>query len=77
MVYSSITYGLIFWENPCYSHIIFRLQKEKAIRTIMGIRDGDSYRKHFRELKIVPLKSQYIQGVPGGMYQTLGGCSLC
>jgi hypothetical protein len=35
------------------------LQK-KAIRIITGIRDRESHRKYFRELEILPLKSQYI-----------------
>jgi hypothetical protein len=52
--HSIITYGLIFWGHFCYSSIIFKIQK-KAIRIIMGIRDRDSCRKHFRELKILPL----------------------
>jgi hypothetical protein len=54
-----MTYGLIFWGNSHYRNIIFRLQK-KSIRIIMGIRDRDSCRKYFRELKILPLKYQYI-----------------
>jgi exonuclease III len=58
-LHSIITYGLIFWGNTSYSNIIFRLQK-RAVRIIMGIRGRDSCRKYFRELKILPLKSQYI-----------------
>jgi hypothetical protein len=54
-----MTYGLVFWGNSCHSNIIFRLQK-KAARITMGIGDGESRRKYFRELKILPLKSQYI-----------------
>jgi hypothetical protein len=54
-----MTYGLIFWGNSCQSNIIFRLQK-KAIWIIKGITDRDSRRKHFKELKILTLKSQYI-----------------
>jgi hypothetical protein len=57
--HSIMTYGLIFWENSYYSNIIFRLQK-KAIRIIMGVRNRDSCRKYFREMKILPLKSQYV-----------------
>jgi hypothetical protein len=49
--HSIMTYGLVFWRNSCHSNIIFRLQK-KAVRIIMGIRDGESCRKYFRELKI-------------------------
>jgi hypothetical protein len=54
-----MTYGLIYWGNSCHSNLIFRLQK-KAIRIFMEIRDRESCRKYFRELKILPLKSQYI-----------------
>jgi hypothetical protein len=55
--HSIMTYGLVFWGNSCHSSIIFRLQK-KAVRIIMGITDRESCRKYFRELKILPLKSQ-------------------
>jgi hypothetical protein len=63
MVYYSyfhfvMTYGLIFWRNSYYSNIIFRLQK-RIIRIIVGIKDRDSCRKHFKKLKILPLQSQY------------------
>jgi hypothetical protein len=57
--HSIMTYGLIFWENSYYSNIIFRLQK-RIIRIIVGIRDRDSCREHFRKLKVLPLHSQYI-----------------
>jgi hypothetical protein len=56
--HSIITYGLIFWGNSYYSNTIFRLQK-RTIRIIVGMRDRDSCREHFRKLKILPLKSQY------------------
>jgi hypothetical protein len=64
MVYCSyfhliIAYGLIFWENYCYSNTSFKLQKE-TIRIILGIRDWDSCWKNFRELKVLPLKSQWL-----------------
>jgi hypothetical protein len=57
--HSVMTYGLIFWGNYCYSNIIFRLQK-RIIRIMVGIRARDSCREYCRELKIVPLQSQYI-----------------
>jgi hypothetical protein len=53
--HSVMTYGLIFWENCDYRNIILDY---KQIRIIMSIRDRDSCRKYFRELKILPLKSQ-------------------
>jgi len=55
-----MTYGLIFWGNSHYSNTIFRMQK-RAIRVIMGLRSRDSCREHFKKLKILPLRSQYIQ----------------
>jgi hypothetical protein len=57
--HSIIIYGIIFWGNSSHSNIIFRLQK-RAVRFIKGIRSRDSCRKYFKELKILPLKSQYI-----------------
>jgi exonuclease III len=57
--HSIINYVIIFCGNSSYSNIIFRLQK-RAVRFIMGIRPRDSCRKYFQELKILPLKSQYI-----------------
>jgi len=57
--HSIMTYGLIFWGNSHHSNIIFRLQKE-IIRIIVGIRGRDSCREHFKNLKILPLQSQYI-----------------
>jgi hypothetical protein len=54
-----MTYGLIFWGNSHYKNIIFRLQK-RIIRIIVGIRGTDSCREHIKELKILPLQSQYL-----------------
>jgi hypothetical protein len=53
-----MNYGLILWGNSYYSNIL-RLQK-RIIRIIVGIRDRDTCREHFRKLKVLPLKSQYI-----------------
>jgi len=57
--HSVMTYGLIFWGNAHHSNIIFRLQK-RIIRIIVGKRGRDSCREHFKNLKILPLQSQYI-----------------
>jgi hypothetical protein len=54
-----MTYGLIFWGNFYYSNIIFSLQK-RIIRIMVGIRDRESCREYFGELKILALQSQYI-----------------
>jgi len=54
-----MTCGLIFWGNSPDSIKIFRLQK-KIIRIMMGCRSGDSCRKLFPNLEILPIPSQYI-----------------
>jgi hypothetical protein len=61
--HSIMTYRLIFCGNSYYSNSIFRLQKG-TIRLIVGIRDRDSRREHFRKLRILPLKPQYILSLP-------------
>jgi hypothetical protein len=61
-----MTYGLIFWENSCYSKTIFRLQKG-IIRIMVGIRDRDLCREYFRELKVLPLQPQYIYSLSSFM----------
>jgi hypothetical protein len=57
--HSIMTYGLIFWGNSCYSNINFRPQK-RIIGIMVRIRDRDSCREYYRELKILPLEFQYI-----------------
>jgi hypothetical protein len=64
MIYHSLfhtvmTYGIIFWENSSHSIQVFRMQK-KAIRVIMGRGNRESCRNLFKELKILPLMTQYI-----------------
>ena len=64
MIYHSLshavmTYGIIFTGNSCHSIQVFRIQK-KAIRIIMGHGNRESCRNLFKELKILPLVSQYI-----------------
>jgi len=49
-------YGIMFWESSYYSKNNFTLKKE----IIMGIRNRDSCREHFRKLKMLPLHSQYM-----------------
>jgi hypothetical protein len=60
--HSIMTYGIIFSGNSYYSNTIFNLQN-KTLRIIMGMRDRDSCGEHFKKLKILPLKSQYILSV--------------
>ena len=59
-IHSIMTYGIIFCGNSHYNNTIFRLQKKKIIRIIVGIRNSDSCREHFKKLKILPLQSHYI-----------------
>ena len=64
MIYHSLfhtvmTYGIIFWENSSHSIQVFRMQK-KAIRVIMWRDNRESCRNLFKELKILPLMTQYI-----------------
>jgi hypothetical protein len=54
-----MTGGFIFWGNPTRSSKIFQIQK-RAVRIVMGRRRSESYRNLLKELKILPLKSQYI-----------------
>ena len=54
-----MTGGIIFWGNSTHSSKIFQTQK-RAVRIIMGRRQSESCRNLFKELKILPLKSQYI-----------------
>jgi len=56
--HSVMTYGLIFCGNSRHSNI-FRLQK-RIVRIIVGIRGRDSCREHFKNVKMLPLQSQYI-----------------
>ena len=58
-IHSVITYGIIFWGNSSNSHVVFKLQK-RAIRIITNSTSRTSCRALFRELNILPFKSQYI-----------------
>jgi len=57
--HSFLSYGIIFWGNSAYSSNIFQIKK-RIIRIIMNARNRDSCRQLFKNLKILPLKSQYI-----------------
>jgi hypothetical protein len=54
-----MTCGLMFWDNSSHAERVFKLQK-RVIRLIKGCGYRDSCREHFREINILPLKSQYI-----------------
>jgi len=58
-IHSIITYGIIFWGNSTASNEVFKLQK-RAIRIITNSHSRTSCRSLFKELKILPLQSQYI-----------------
>jgi hypothetical protein len=57
--HSILSYGTIFWGNSTYSCNIFKIQKG-LIRIIMNVIKRDSCRQLFKNLKILPLKSQRI-----------------
>jgi hypothetical protein len=54
-----MNYGLIFWENSSHSANIFKIQKN-IIRIIIGCGSKDLCRDLCKNLKILPLQSQYI-----------------
>jgi hypothetical protein len=53
-----MSYSIIFWGNSSYSAVIFKMQK-RVIRIMMGCGSRQSCRELFKELKILPLSSQY------------------
>jgi hypothetical protein len=57
--YSVTTYGLMFSGNFSHAERVFKLQK-RVIRLIKGCGYRDSSREHFRDMNILPLRSQYI-----------------
>jgi hypothetical protein len=57
--HSTVNYGLTFWGNSSHSVKIFKIRKN-IIGIITGCRSRDSYRALFKNLKILPLQSQYI-----------------
>jgi hypothetical protein len=57
--HSVMTYGIMFWGNSSHAERVFKLQK-RVIRIMKGCGLRDSCRKHFRDLSILPLRSQYI-----------------
>jgi hypothetical protein len=59
LLHSVMPYGIIFWGNSTHRSRIFKIQK-RAVRIIMEQTSRDSCRNLFKELKILPLTSQYI-----------------
>jgi hypothetical protein len=56
--HSVTTYGLMFWGNLSHAERV-KLQK-RVIRLIKGCGYRDSCRENFRDMNILPLRSQYI-----------------
>ncbi|PNF35146.1 hypothetical protein B7P43_G09274 [Cryptotermes secundus] len=61
-VHTIMEYGIIFWGSSATSINVFRMQK-RIIRTIMNVRTRDSCRELFKNLKILPMYSQYIYSI--------------
>jgi hypothetical protein len=57
--HSVMTYGLIYWGNSLHADMIFKMQK-RVIKLMKGCGYMESCREFFKEMKILPLKSQYI-----------------
>jgi len=57
--HSILSYGIIFCGNSVYSSNIFKVQK-RIIRITMNVKNRDSCHQLYKNLKILPLKSQYI-----------------
>jgi hypothetical protein len=56
---SIVNYGLIFWGNSSHSLKMFKIHKI-VIGIITGCTSRDSCRDLFKNLKILPLQSQYM-----------------
>jgi len=62
LFHSIFSYGIIFWGHAAGSNKIFILQK-RAIRIMTGQTNRTSCRSFFKQLKILPMKSQYIYSI--------------
>ena len=60
--HSIISYGIIFWGNSSYSEDIFKIQK-RIIRIIMNSSRNASCQQLFKDLNILPIRSQYIYSI--------------
>jgi hypothetical protein len=58
-IHSLLSYGIIFGGNSSYAKKVFMIQKE-SIRNITDSKPTDSWRQHFKNLKIMTMYSQYI-----------------
>jgi len=57
--HSIMSYGMIFWGNSHHSVNIFKIQK-RIIRIITNSNRNDTRHPLFKQLRILPLPSQYI-----------------
>jgi hypothetical protein len=64
---------MIFWGNFAYSSDIFKIQK-RIIRIIMNARNIDSCHQLFKNLKILPLRSQYVFSLLLFVAQNIDSC---
>ena len=55
--HSNLSCGIISWGNSAYSSDIFKICK-RIIRIIMNARNRGSFHQVFKNLKIIPFKSQ-------------------
>jgi hypothetical protein len=54
-----MSYGIILWGNSSYTMKLFRIQK-KIIRIMIELKNRESCRESFKEMKILSSCSQYI-----------------
>jgi hypothetical protein len=59
LFHSVMTYRIIFWGSCSHSQKMSKIQK-RAIRIIMGYKSRDCSMNLFKNLEMLPLKSQYI-----------------
>jgi hypothetical protein len=57
-----MTYGLIYWGNSSLVDMVFKMQK-RVVRLMMGCGYRESCRDLFKELNILPVRSQYIHSL--------------
>jgi hypothetical protein len=57
--HSVMTYGIMFCGNSSDADRVFKLQK-RVIRIMKGCGYRDSCREQFRDMYILPLRSQYV-----------------
>lgn len=56
---SRLRYGVIFWGKSCYVEQVF-IEQKRAIRIILGLKNRESCRSHFKNLNLLTLTGLYI-----------------